>query len=73
MSRFNEWQVACSTVVEAAKAWREAECRNRMIRLREPDEGDACVGDNHLVDCPVEVARGDLVFAVDKLLRIEEA
>lgn len=50
----------------AFKTWRESECTTQGT-ARDFDDHPCCVGDNHLIDCPVEVARQDAIATFDKL------
>lgn len=56
-------------LIDAVKAWREAPCL--YARTYPPGRaiGDdsLCDGDNHLMECPVERAREDLIAAHNKV------
>lgn len=53
-------------VTLAAVAWRDAKCPYQNNRGTLPDgRNDWCDGDNHREDCPCEIARQDLIAAVD--------
>lgn len=51
---------------KAFKTWRESECMTSGT-ARDFDDHPCCVGDNHLIDCPVEVARQDAIATFDEL------
>ena len=54
-------------LIDAVKAWREATC----LYARPPGfEGELCDGDNHVMECPVETARGDILSTHDKIERL---
>lgn len=54
--RMNLLQALC----DAVTVWRNAHCVY----------GSSCQGENHLDDCPVELATQDLIDAHDKLLTL---
>lgn len=54
----------------AFKVWRESECVTQSAHTDDIETGasrNECVGDNHLIDCPVEVARQDAIATFDQL------
>lgn len=56
-------------LIEAVKAWREATClyARRYPPGRKGDDDSLCDGDNHLMECPVERARQDILAAHNKV------
>lgn len=62
-----EQERARQELIDAVAAWREATC----AYAQQPGfEGEQCDGDNHVMECPVERARGDILAAhnlVEKL------
>lgn len=55
-------------VVDCARAWREARCTSPGRCHDHCEAGhDYCDGDNHLESCPCELARQDLIAALNKL------
>ena len=59
-------------VILMVRAWRDAVCTTQAvikngIRWTE----DRCDGENHLMECPCEVARQDLIAAHNKLLMVD--
>ena len=65
--RTKEQERARQQLIDAVKAWREAPCL--YARTYPPGSGgDAlCEGDNHLMECPVERARQDILAAHNKV------
>lgn len=62
--RTEEQERARQDLIDAVKAWRNAECLYaRPLGL----EGEQCDGDNHVMECPDERARGDIFAAHDKV------
>ena len=63
-TRTEEQERARQDLIVAVKAWREAEC----LYAQPPGlEGEQCDGDNHVMECPVERARGDILAAHNKV------
>ena len=62
--RTAEQERARQQLIDAVKVWREAVCFA-------PSRGDPapgfCDGDNHLMECPVESARQDILAAHNKV------
>ncbi len=58
---------ARQAVIDAVKAWREAVCS--WPRIPAFSKG-RCDGDNHVMECPCEVARQDLLAAHNKLEQV---
>lgn len=56
-----EQEAARQQLIEAIGAWRNAECFDRNGR-----DGN-CDGDNHGEECPVEMARQDILAASNKV------
>ena len=66
-TRTEKQERARQDLVDAVKAWREAEC----LYAQPPGlEGEQCDGDNHVMECPVERARGDILAAHDKIVML---
>lgn len=62
--RTEEQESARQQLIDAVKEWREATC----LYARPPGlDGELCVGDNHLIDCPVERGRQDILAAHNKV------
>lgn len=63
----DEQERARQSLIDAVAAWRAAKC----LYAQPPGfEGEQCDGDNHVMECPVESARGDILAAhnlVEKL------
>lgn len=63
--RTEEQERARQQLIDAVKAWREAPCLYQGgTRQR---DGDLCDGDNHLMECPIERARQDILAAHNKV------
>jgi len=63
--RTAEQEHARQQLIDAVKAWREASCLYHVgTRGR---DGDLCDGDNHLMECPIERARQDILAAHNKV------
>lgn len=56
-TRTDEQERARQQLIDAVKAWREAPCLFVGV----------CDGDNHLMECPVERARQDILAAYNKV------
>ncbi len=67
--RTEEQERARQQLIDAVKTWREAPClyARRYPPGRAGDDDALCVGDNHLMECPVESARQDLLAAHNKV------
>lgn len=53
-------------VISCAQAWREAECLTPEVPEHHPDwSEESCVGENHLEECPVEIALSELLAALN--------
>lgn len=62
--RTEEQEHARQQLIDAVKEWREAPC----LYAQPPGlDGELCVGDNHLIDCPVERGRQDILAAHNKV------
>lgn len=68
MTRTEEQERARQQLIDAVKEWRGAICMKPAPKGSSwhPD-GDYCVGDNHLEECPVERARQDIIAAHNKV------
>ena len=63
-TRTEEQERARQQLIDAVKAWREAAC----LYTQPPGlDGELCAGDNHLMECPVERHRQDIVAAHNKV------
>ena len=63
-SRTEEQERARQELIDAVAVWREATC----LYAQPPGfEGAQCDGDNHVMECPVEKARGDILAAHNKV------
>lgn len=60
MTRTAEQERARQDLIDAVKAWREAQCVRQL-------DGELCDGDNHLMECPIERARQDILAAHNKV------
>jgi hypothetical protein len=55
-------------LIDAVKAWRAAPC----LYARPPGlNGELCDGDNHIMECPVEQAREDILAAHNKVEQLK--
>ena len=63
--RTEEQERARQQLIDTIKAWREAPCTGLV------GVGDLCNGDNHLADCPVELARQDILAAHNKVEQLK--
>lgn len=64
IERTNEQERARQDLIDAVKAWREAMC----LYAQPPGfDGELCDGDNHLMECPIERARQDILAAHNKV------
>ena len=66
-TRTEEQERARQQLIDAVKAWREATCL--FAGATPPRRGvpELCDGDNHLMECPVERARQDILAAHNKV------
>jgi len=68
MSEWAPWtfeqENARQSLIESVKTWRNAECSRPTW---DNDEGLACDGDNHREDCPIEIARQDIIASHNKV------
>lgn len=68
-TRTEEQESARQALIDAVKTWREAPCL--YARAYPPgrmgDDDSLCDGDNHLMECPVERARQDILTAHNKV------
>jgi hypothetical protein len=63
-NRTGEQERARQDLIDAVAAWRAATC----LYAQPPGfEGEQCDGDNHVMECPVERARGDILAAHNKV------
>ena len=63
-ARTEEQERARQQLIDAVKEWREATC----LYAQPPGlDGELCDGDNHVMDCPVERARQDILAAHNKV------
>ena len=63
-SRTEEQERARQQLIDSVKEWREATC----LYAQPPGlDGDLCDGDNHLMECPIEHARQDILAAHNKV------
>jgi hypothetical protein len=63
-SRTEEQERARQELIDAVAAWRGAVC----LYAQPPGfEGEQCDGDNHVMECPVEKARGDILATHNKV------
>lgn len=69
-ARGPEIQHAERLVLETGRAWRNAVCGDVTIAGVRPM---VCDGENHAQECPVDVAAGDLRFAIDRLELLEKS
>jgi hypothetical protein len=60
-----EQERARQELITAVKEWREATCLYQ-VGTRQRD-GEMCDGDNHLMECPIERARQDILAAHNKI------
>lgn len=58
-------------VIDCARAWREVKCLYSHAYPPGRSDDSLCVGENHLEECPSELARQDLVASLDKLDMVE--
>jgi hypothetical protein len=67
--RTDEQEHARQQLIDAVKAWREAPCLYARAYPpgRAGDDDSLCDGDNHLMECPVERARQDIIAAHNKV------
>lgn len=62
--RTEEQECARQQLIDAVKEWREAVC----LYARPPGlDSELCHGDNHLMECPVERGRQDILAAHNKV------
>ena len=52
-------------LIDAVKEWREAPCLYQVGTQQR--DGDLCDGDNHVMECPVERGRQDILAAHNKV------
>jgi hypothetical protein len=64
MTRPAEQERARQDLIDAVKAWREAQCTRQL-------DGELCDGDNHLMECPIERARQDILAAHNKVEQLK--
>ena len=62
--RTEEQECARQQLIDAVKEWRASTCS-----YAQPPglDGEQCAGDNHLMECPVERARQDILAAHNKV------
>jgi len=65
--RSEEQERARQQLIDAVKEWREVECSYASSSGKSDAEGEFCDGDNHLIGCPVEAARQDILAAHNKV------
>lgn len=54
-------------LIDAVKAWREARCLNADVPFVDGHRTVPCDGDNHVEECPSEIARQDILAAHNKV------
>ena len=64
MIRTAEQERARQDLIDAVKAWREAQCARQL-------GSELCDGDNHLMECPIERARQDILAAHNKVEQLK--
>ena len=63
-TRTKEQERARQQLIDAVKEWREATC----LYAQPPGfDGELCDGDNHVMECPVEKGRQDILAAHNKV------
>ena len=62
--RTEEQERARQQLIDAVKAWRESTC---LYAHQPGQDGVLCAGDNHLMECPVERARQDILATHNKV------
>ena len=69
MTRTEEQERARQQLIDAVKEWREAPClyARQYPPGREKDDDALCDGANHLMECPAESARQNILAAHDKV------
>jgi hypothetical protein len=65
--RTEEQEHARQELIDAVKAWRAAIC---LYAYKPDPDSERCDGDNHLMECPVERARQDILSTHDKVERL---
>ena len=65
--RTQEQEQARHQLIDAVKAWREATCLFARGDTSRRGVAERCDGDNHLMECPVEAARQDILAAHNKV------
>ena len=65
--RTEEQERARQQLIDAVKEWRVAVCPYASGSGKTDAEGESCNGDNHLMACPVERARQDILAAHNKV------
>lgn len=68
--RTKEQEQARQQLIDAVKAWREAPC---LYARPSGHDGEICDGDNHVMECPVERARQDILASHDKVEQLRAA
>ncbi len=69
--RTAEQERARQQLIDAVKAWREATCLYARAPGQSGDDAARCDGDNHLMECPVECARQDILAAHNKVEQLK--
>ena len=64
-----EQERARQQLIDSVKEWREAPCLYQVGTLKR--DGEMCDGDNHLMECPIERARQDILAAHNKIEQLK--
>jgi hypothetical protein len=67
----DEQERARQQLIDAVKEWREAACPYARGSVKSDEDGESCDGDNHLMECPVERARQDILAAHNKVEQLK--
>jgi len=70
----NKYMDPIFEVADMAQRWREASCTTQLsVDLRNSGVPDisGCVGENHEAQCPVELARQELIGALNVLEKLQ--
>ena len=68
--RTEEQERAQQQLIDAVKQWREAICPYPSPPAG-ADADEVCDGDNHVMECPVERARQDILAAHNKVEQLK--
>jgi len=69
-TRTEEQEHARQALIDAVKAWREAPCLYAKAYPPGQLGDELCDGDNHLMECPVERSRQEILSAHDKVAQL---